>query len=122
MRLIVAALAALIFLAALPALAQAPPVAIFSGKVKPLGYCQITNLVASTQLSACTGGIPTGATTADIIVEAQAIRYRTDGGTPTAAIGQPLAIGTEKIFVLTDLTALRIIAQTVGAIVNVEFF
>ena len=105
-----------------PAFAQQAPVSIFAGKVTPLGYCQLTSLAASTQLSACTGGIPTGASVADIIVEAQAVRYRDDGTAPTATVGMPLVVGAEKIFVETDLTALRFIESTAGAILSISFY
>lgn len=118
------AVAAMLLLCAAPAaVAQEQPVSVFSGRLRPsLGYCQLTSIAASTQLSACAGGIPSGAGVADIIVEAQAIRYRTDGSAPTTTVGMPLAVGTEKIFALTDLSQIRVIAQTAGAIVNIEFF
>ena len=122
MRVSIAALAALLLVGAAPAFAQQPPVSIFSGKVKPLGYCQLTNLAASTQLSACTGGVPAGSNFVVVIVEAQAIRYRSDGVAPTATVGMPIAVGSMMAFALTNLTALRMIESVAGAIANVEFF
>ena len=124
MRLAMAALVALTVLVA-PAVAQQQPVSIFSGKLNTLGYCQITNLAASTAIvtaSCATGSVPANFSALDLIVEAQAIRYETNGSAPTAAIGMPLAVGTEKIFVLTNFANLRLIQQVAGAIVNLEFF
>lgn len=102
--------------------AQSTPVSIFSGKLRPsLGYCQL-NVDAATRLSACSGGIPAGAMIADISIETQAIRYRTDGTNPTTSVGMPIAAGAGKIFTLTDLSQIRMIAQVAGAVVNIEFY
>lgn len=124
MRIVSAALAALLLSGSL-ALAQSP-VSIFSGRVNPLGYCQITNLAAATALvtaSCSTGSVPAGASSAAVIVEAQAVRYTDDGvTTPTAAIGMPLAVGTLMVFTETNLGTLRFIASTPGSILNVSFY
>lgn len=120
MRIRMAALAAFLFWPVASFAQQ--PADIFAGRLTPLGYCQLTSIAASTQLSACTGGIPAGAKIADIIVEAQAIRYRSDGTAPTTTVGMPLAVGANKTFTLSDLSQIRVIAQTAGAIVNVEFY
>jgi hypothetical protein len=74
------------------------------------------------QLSACTNGIPVGATIVNVIVESQAVRYRDDGTAPTSSVGMPLAVGTDKVFVLNDLSTLRFIEQTSGAKLNVSFY
>lgn len=113
-------------LAALPLVGHAaPPGAasvIWAAQLSPRGYCQLTSLSASTLLSACSGGIPDGATIANVIVESQAVRYRDDGTAPSATVGMPLAVGTDKVFVLNNLGTLRFIEQTSGAKLNVSFY
>ncbi len=121
MRVYLAVLAA-IFLMISPVLAQSPPVTIYAGKIKPLGYCQLTSLAASTQLTACTGGIPAGASVADVIIETQSVRYRDDGTAPTATVGMLIAAGGEKVFTETDLSALRFIQTTASASLSVSFY
>ena len=121
MRIFMAVFAALLLMVG-QAFAQQPPVSIFSGRVKPLGYCQLTTLNVSTQLTACTGGIPAGASTAAVIVETQAVRYRSDGVAPTATSGMPVAGGTVSVFTMTDLSVLRFIQQSASSTLNIEFF
>lgn len=92
---------------------------------KALGYAQFaaggvdTSTLASSATfgSASTAGIPNGTTKLLIQCAAQAIRWRDDGVAPTAAIGYPLAVGVDYVFT-GNLTALRFIAQTAGAVVN----
>ncbi len=123
MRILWVALAALLL--AGPALAQQAPVSIFAGRIKPLGYCQITNLAASTQLvtaSCNTGSVPTGASVAAVVVETQAVRWRDDSVAPTATIGMPLAVGSMLVFTETDLTALRFIEQVASAKLSISFY
>lgn len=116
-------LAALFCLLALPVWAgPQQPVDVYAGPVNPLGYCQLTSLASSTQLSACPGGIPAGAHVADIIVESQAVRYRDDGTAPTSTVGMPLAISTDKVFTLNDLSALRFIEQAASAKLSISFY
>lgn len=87
----------------------------------PLGYCQLTSVAASTALAACAGGVPATATVAQLCVEVQAVRYRDDGVAPTAAIGMPAAAGV--CFPISgNLSAIRFIQVTAGAIVNVSFY
>lgn len=111
--------------AGLAALALCAPAAAQIGtpglQLVPLGYCQLTSVDASTLVSSCSGGIPAGATTALIVAEAQAIRYRDDGVAPTATVGMPLAVGVTILYPGT-LGAVRVISQTAGAKVNVLFY
>lgn len=87
----------------------------------PLGYCQLTSMAASTALSTCAGGVPAGATLAQLCAEAQAVRYRDDGTAPTATVGMPAAAGS--CFSYTgSLSAIRFIQATAGAILNVSFY
>lgn len=82
----------------------------------PLGYQQLTSLATSTALT-----VPLGATTAVIVAEAQAIRYRDDGTDPSATVGQPSAVAAVIVYTGT-LSAVRIIEQTSGAKVNVLYY
>lgn len=82
----------------------------------PLGYVQITNLTSAVGLSA-----PAGAVIAEIVVEAQGIRYRDDGTAPTASIGMPVAAGNSFQYA-GDFTAIQFIQQTSGAILNVSYY
>lgn len=87
----------------------------------PLGYCQLTSMSSSTGLASCAGGVPATATVAQLCVEAQAVRYRDDGTAPTATIGMPAAAGT--CFPISgNLSAIRFIQSTAGAILNVSFY
>lgn len=83
----------------------------------PLGYQQYTSLSSATNLS----GYPPEATIAEIIVEAQGIRYRDDGTAPTSSIGMPVAAGNAFQY-SGDLSAIQFIQQTSGAIINVSYY
>jgi hypothetical protein len=65
---------------------------------------------------------PAGCSVALIIPEAQAVRWRDDGTDPTAAVGQPLAVGAELRYDSCSISAFRVIAQTAGAILNVVYY
>lgn len=82
----------------------------------PLGYQQITSLSAAAALT-----VPTGATSAVIVAEAQAVRYRDDGTAPTATVGIPLAVGTVLQYTGT-LSAIKFIEQTSGAKLNISYY
>jgi hypothetical protein len=126
MRNLFLAAALLAFLTASPALAQQPPVSIYGGQVQPLGYVQCTSLGTATPItstgSVCTGNIPAGAKYADIIFEAQSIRYRTDGVAPTSTVGMLMAAGTDKVFALNNFANMKFIQVTAGAVLDIEFF
>lgn len=81
-----------------------------------LGYQQITDLSAATALT-----VPTGATTAVIVAEAQAVRYRDDGTSPTASVGQPVAVGVSVTYT-GPLSKVKFIEQTSGAKLNVLYY
>lgn len=51
----------------------------------------------------------------------QAIRWRDDGTAPTTAVGMPLPVNTPFVYD-GDLAAIRIIASTAGAEVNVSYY
>lgn len=82
----------------------------------PLGYVQLTSVNSPTGLS-----VPSDATIAEITVEAQAIRYRDDGVNPTASVGMPVAAGNSFQYA-GDLTTIKFIEQTSGAILNISYY
>lgn len=90
---------------------------------KDLGYVQVPAGGADAQVLVSSffpgGVIPFGTETILIIPEAQAIRWRSDGTNPTAAVGYPLAVGGELRYTMAQIPKLRIIAQVAGAIVNI---
>lgn len=95
---------------------------------RPLGYAQSAAVDASTLISSLTFTPPGGAAAAGIPVgtlllliqpQTQAIRWRDDGGVPTATVGYPLAVGAELRYTGSGIPSLRVISQVAGAIVNV---
>lgn len=83
---------------------------------RPLGYQQITNLSAAVGLT-----VPEGAAWAVISCEGQNVRYRDDGGTPTATIGQPLQVNTDLPYT-GDLKKLSFIQVAASATLNVTYY
>ena len=84
----------------------------------PFGYQQLTGISASVALT-----VPAGATWASIVVEAQGVRYRDDGVAPTASVGMPVSSGSQLIiYGVAEMTAIRFIQQTAGAVLNVSYY
>ncbi len=81
-----------------------------------LGYQQITSLSSSTALT-----VPAGATLALIVPETQNVRWRDDGVAPTASVGM-LVPANSSMSYDGDLKAIRFIAATAGAILNVSYY
>ncbi len=82
-----------------------------------LGYQQITSLSAATALT-----VPTGATTAVIRTEAQAVRYRDDGTDPSATVGQPMAVADFPLVYTGPLLKIKFIEQVSGAKLNISYY
>ena len=81
-----------------------------------LGYQQITSLSSSTALT-----VPAGATLALIVPETQNVRWRDDGIAPTASVGM-LVPANSSMSYDGDLKAIRFIAATSGAVLNVSYY
>lgn len=81
-----------------------------------LGYQQITSLTSSTALT-----VPAGASLALIVPETQNVRWRDDGVAPTASVGM-LVPANSSMSYDGDLKAIRFIAATSGAILNVSYY
>lgn len=87
-----------------------------------VGYQQITVLTASTALTVPNAaGAIIPANFAIVRPAAQAVRYRADGTAPTAAIGQPVAVGQE-VEIYGNLGAFRFIEQAAGANLDVTYY
>lgn len=86
----------------------------------PLGYCQLTNLSAAIALSACSGGIPAGATMAVLQAETANIRYRDDGVAPTTSIGEIIVSGQQPMPYVGRLSGLQFFSST--GILDVLFY
>jgi len=89
-----------------------------------MGYQQIVGAAAATALTIPTrdnNGTSAIPTTAVIIVEGQAVRYRDDGTNPTAAVGMPISIGT-VFFYDGDLSRIRFIQVAATATINVSYY
>lgn len=97
---------------------------------RDLGYAQFAagGIDASTLVSTATfgsaaaAGIPQSTELIIMTPAVQAIRWRSDGIAPTAAVGYPLAVGAEVRLTISQFAQLRVIAQVAGAILNVYAF
>lgn len=83
---------------------------------KPLGYEQITSLVAAVGLT-----VPAGAQRARIVPTTQAVRWRDDGTDPSGTVGQPLAVNVELIYD-GNLATIKFIQQAASAALNIAYY
>lgn len=81
-----------------------------------LGYQQITSLSSAVGLT-----IPSGATLALIVPEAQNVRWRDDGTDPTATVGMPIYIGASLSYD-GDLNKIKFIQEAASAKLNISYY
>jgi len=89
-----------------------------------LGYQQITSLATAVGLTVPTlspEGLQCSPSVAVIVPEGASIRWRDDGVNPTAAIGMPVSVGSILEYD-GDLTKVRFIQQSAGAVLNVVYY
>jgi len=89
-----------------------------------IGYQQITSLSGAASLTVPTrdaNGLSAKPTLAIITPEVAGVRWRDDGTDPTATVGMPLASGVTLQYD-GDLTKIRFIQSTAGAILNVSYY
>lgn len=89
-----------------------------------IGYEQITSLSTLTALNAPStdaNGLLCKPSFALITCETAAVRWRDDGGAPTASVGMPLAAGVTLQYD-GDLSRIRFIQQTAGAKLNISYY
>jgi hypothetical protein len=87
-------------------------------------YCQITSLSASTAIvtaSCSTGSVLANPRIAQICVSGAAVRYTSNGPTPTASVGIPVAVGACYQYSGT-FGSLRFIQQAANGILDIETF
>lgn len=72
--------------------------------------------------SATSGGIPAGATMAYLQAETADVRYRDDGGAPTASIGNIVIHGISGILYSGNLGAPRFIALSGSPLLDIGFY
>jgi hypothetical protein len=90
-----------------------------SGSGNPLGYQQI---LAATLAVATALTVPSGAETALISCETGNVRWRDDGVAPTATVGMVIYATQPPQVFAGDLTVLKFILSTAGAILNVSYY
>lgn len=89
--------------------------------MKSLGYVKYASLNAKKTLAQVMGGsLPEGTNFVRIIPAAQAIRYRDDGGDPTATDGMPVAVG--EVFESMLPQKLILIEQAATATIHVTCY
>ena len=91
--------------------------------LKPAGYeaiSAVSSASAALTIPAHTQG-DTEAQLALLVIETQAIRWRDDGTSPTAASGTPLAAGASMLYD-GDLRTIRIMSQAGTAVVHVNYY
>lgn len=85
---------------------------------KCLGFVKMTALATAASLSS----IPLFAKRAVVQCEGADTRWRADGSNPTATDGMLLAAGSERIFTVEDLSKIKFIQTSSGAILQVSYF
>lgn len=85
--------------------------------MKALSYEKITDLSSATGLN-----IPAGAIVAWIQAETANVRYKLDGGTPTAASGMIMRATEPPIEIQHELNPAMFIQEAAGAQLHVTYF
>ena len=94
-----------------------------SGTAGGAGVYVTSAATTSSGASLTSGGIPTGATSVFLQAETANVRYRDDGGAPTAAIGNLVVAGAGgQILYGGTFSALRFIAASGSPLLNVAFY
>lgn len=93
-----------------------------SGTTGAAGTYQLSASNTTSAASVTAGGIPAGATMAYLDAEVAGVRYRDDGGVPTATVGSLIATGNPGIFYTGTLSNIQFIAATGSPLLNVSFY
>ena len=88
--------------------------------LRALGYAQVA--AGGLNSAIALPSIPAGAQVAIIKPATQAIRFRDDGTDPTASVGYPVAVGAEYIYSASSLGAVKLIASTAGAALDILYY
>lgn len=94
-----------------------------SGTPGGAGTYSLSATNTASSAASTSGGIPTGATMAYLEAETADVRYRDDGGVPTASVGLIVVHGAGGSILYTGtLSALRFIALSGSPLLNVGFY
>lgn len=96
-----------------------PPPAIMIGT--PLQGLQQIGYLQQSISSATTLSIPQGTTLMVLSAEGNAIRWRSDGTSPTATVGQPLAVLQPLLISMAGIN-FQVVPQTGSATINASFY
>jgi hypothetical protein len=89
---------------------------VMPGKLRPLGYQQITAAATAQALT-----VPEGARLALINCVTNNCRWRDDGTDPTATVGMQLAAGSELAY-SGNLTAIRFFEEAASTELNISYY
>lgn len=94
-----------------------------SGTAGGAGVYVTSAATTSSSASLTSGGIPPGATMAFLQAETASVRYRDDGGAPTASVGNIVVSGAGGgIFYAGTLSTLQFILLSGSPLLNVAFY
>lgn len=93
-----------------------------SGPIGGAGTYQLSTTNTASSASLTSGGIPFGATMAFLQAETADVRYRDDGGAPTASIGNIVVHGIPGILYSGNVGALRFIALSGSPLLDIAFY
>jgi hypothetical protein len=87
------------------------------------GYFQATTLNTAKDLPTAIGqAVPTGSTFCIVQAESQNLRWRDDGTSPTASVGNVIAAGESVVFAGKQLSTVKLIEVTASAKANISFY
>lgn len=93
-----------------------------SGTTGGAGVYVTSAATTSSSASLTSGGIPSGATSVYLESETAGVRYRDDGGAPTASVGLILQNAVPVQYAGGPLSRLRFILQSGSPLVNAAFY
>ena len=98
-----------------------------TGTIGGAGTYTISNTNPTSSATVTTGGIPVGvlgqpATMVALQAETASVRYRDDGGAPTASLGSEVIFGQNPFLYTGTLSALQFIAASGSPLLNVSFY
>lgn len=91
-------------------------VAVSEPSLTDNGYRQVTGLSAATALT-----VPADSVSAIVQVDVADVRWRMDGVSPTATVGNLMAIGDRLKFNADELALIKFIEVDSGAILNIQY-
>jgi hypothetical protein len=93
-----------------------------SGTTGLAGTYQLSASNTASSASATSGGVAAGATMASLDAETANVRYRDDGGVPTATVGTLIVAATPPLLYSGTLSQLQFIAASGSPLLNVSFY